>query len=224
MIPLKDNLPTHSFPFVTIALIAVNIAAFLYQVSLGAAGGEQLVLALGAIPFDLMQPFETTVPIPAVAASLFTSMFLHGGILHLGGNMLYLWIFGNNIEDVMGHTRFIFFYLLCGLIAVFTHASFEAMSRIPMIGASGAVSGVLGAYLLLFPRARILTLIWLGFFTRTFWIPAIFLLGFWFVGQLVNTLSVPRGTGGVAFLAHVGGFIAGMALIFFFRKRRLLYS
>jgi membrane associated rhomboid family serine protease len=223
MIPLKDDLPTHSFPFVTIGLIVANAMAFFYQISLGGAGDERLVFTYGAIPFDLMHTLETTVPVPLIATSVFTSMFLHGGFLHLGGNMLYLWIFGNNIEDTMGHARFIFFYLICGIIAVFTHAWFESNSRIPMIGASGAVSGVLGAYLLLFPRARILTIIPLGFFTRTFWIPALFVLGFWFFGQIVNTLLAPRGGGGVAFLAHVGGFVAGMGLIFFFRKRRISY-
>ncbi len=219
MIPLKDDQPTHSFPFMTIGFIAANIVAFFYQVSLGPAE-ETLLLSYGAIPFNLMHTVESSVPIPMVAASLFTSMFLHGSLAHLGGNMLYLWIFGNNIEDVMGHARFIFFYLLCGVIAVYTHAGMIPDSRVPMIGASGAVSGILGAYLLLFPRARVLTLVPLGFFWTTTRIPALLLLGFWFIMQAASGFFTPRGGGGVAWFAHVGGFIAGMGLIYFFRQRR----
>ncbi|MEK7702461.1 MAG: rhomboid family intramembrane serine protease [Nitrospirota bacterium] len=222
MIPLKDDLPTHSFPFVTIAIIAANILAFYYQFSLGEAG-EALIYTYGAIPFNMTHPLEATVPIPAVGASIFASMFLHAGFLHLGGNMLYLWIFGNNIEDVMGPVRFIFFYLICGIIAVFTHTWFDATSRIPMIGASGAVSGVLGAYLVLFPRARVLTLIPIIIFIKMSWVPAIFVLGVWFLMQILNVVAVPSGGGGIAFLAHIGGFVAGMGLIFFFRKRRNRY-
>ena len=218
MIPLKDDQPTHSFPVATIALIAANIAVFFYQVSLGHAT-EAFVFTYGAIPFNLMHTVESRVPVPAVAMSVFTSMFLHGGFLHLGGNMLYLWIFGNNIEDVMGRSRFIFFYLICGIIAVYSHAWFQTQSQIPMVGASGAVSGVLGAYLLLFPRARILTLVPLGIIMPIIHIPAVLVLGFWFLAQIGNSLLAPSGgAGGVAWLAHVGGFVAGMSLIFFFRK------
>ncbi len=219
MIPLKDDQPTHSFPLVTIGLIVLNIAVFFYQVSLGPAT-EAFVFTYGAIPFNLMNTIESRVPVPTVALSVFTSMFLHGGLLHLSGNMLYLWIFGNNIEDVMGHSRFIIFYLLCGIVAVFSHAWFETQSQIPMIGASGAVSGILGAYLLLFPRARILTLVPLGIMMPIIHIPALIVLGFWFLAQIGNSLLTPSGAGGVAWLAHVGGFVAGMSLIFFFKKRR----
>jgi len=219
MIPLKDDQPTHSFPFMTIALIAANILVFYYQVSLGPAA-EGFVFTYGAIPFNLMNTIESRVSVPMVAMSVFTSMFLHGGFLHLGGNMLYLWIFGNNIEDVMGKGRFIFFYLICGIVAVYSHASFEPQSRFPMIGASGAVSGVLGAYILLFPRARVLTLVPLGFFTQLMRIPAVVVLGFWFLVQIFNSLLTPPGAGGVAWFAHIGGFVAGMGLIFFFKKRR----
>jgi len=222
MIPLKDDQPTHSFPFVTIGLIVANVAAFMYQISLGPAA-EGFLFTYGAIPFHLMHTIESRVPVPEVAASLVTSMFLHGGFLHLGGNMLYLWIFGNNIEDVMGRTRFVFFYLLCGVIAVYSHAWFEPESRFPMIGASGAISGVLGAYMLLFPRARVLTLIPLGFFTQLIRIPAVIVLGFWFLAQIVSSLLTPAGAGGVAWLAHIGGFVAGMSLIFFFKNRRHVY-
>lgn len=223
MIPLKDNQLTHSFPLVTIGLIVLNIAVFFYQVSLGPAT-EAFVFTYGAIPFNLMNTIESRVPVPTVAQSVFTSMFLHGGLLHLSGNMLYLWIFGNNIEDVMGRSRFIIFYLLCGIVAVFSHAWFETQSQIPMIGASGAVSGVLGAYLLLFPRARILTLVPLGIIMPVIQIPALIVLGFWFLAQIGNSLLTPSGAGGVAWLAHVGGFVAGMGLIFFFKKRRAWHS
>jgi len=223
MIPLKDDQPIHSFPLATIGLIAANIAVFFYQVSLGPAE-EAFLFTYGAIPFNLMNTIESRVPVPMVATSVFTSMFLHGGIFHLGGNMLYLWIFGDNIEDLMGKGRFIFFYLLCGIVAVYSHAWFQPVSHLPMIGASGAVSGLLGAYLLLFPKARVLTLVPLGFFTQFMYIPAIVVLGFWFLGQIMNSLLTPPDAGGVAWFAHIGGFVAGMSLIFFFIKRRKWYA
>jgi len=226
MIPLKDDQPTHSFPFVTIGLIILNIAVFFYQVSLGPAT-DAFVMTYGAIPFNLMNTIESRVSVPNVAMSVVTSMFLHGGIFHLGGNMLYLWIFGNNIEDVMGGKRFIIFYLVCGVIAVYSHAWFQTQSQIPMIGASGAVSGVLGAYLLLFPNARVLTLIPLGIIMPIVHVPAVVVLGVWFAVQIFSSLSVslaaPLGAGGVAWFAHVGGFVAGMSLIFFFKNRRRVY-
>jgi membrane associated rhomboid family serine protease len=217
MIPLKDDLPTHSFPLITVGFILLNIAAFFYQVSLGPAA-DGLLFAYGAIPFNLMHIVESGVSVPTAATSLFTSMFLHGDIMHLGGNMLYLWIFGNNIEDIMGRSRFIVFYLICGVAAVYTHSWMEAQSRIPMIGASGAVSGILGAYLLQFPRARVLTLVPLGFFMTTIRIPALIMIGFWFAGQIANSLFVEQGAGGIAWFAHVGGFVAGLMLIPFFKK------
>jgi membrane associated rhomboid family serine protease len=174
-----------------------------------------------------MNTIESRVSVPNVAMSVVTSMFLHGGIFHLGGNMLYLWIFGNNIEDVMGGKRFIIFYLVCGVIAVYSHAWFQTQSQIPMIGASGAVSGVLGAYLLLFPNARVLTLIPLGIIMPIVHVPAVVVLGVWFAVQIFSSLSVslaaPLGAGGVAWFAHVGGFVAGMSLIFFFKNRRRVY-
>jgi len=145
-------------------------------------------------------------------------MFLHGGWMHLIGNMLYLWIFGNNVEDVMGHVRFIFFYLLCGIAAVFTQAFPNPQSDIPMIGASGAISGVLGAYLLLYPHARILVAIPFGFYIHTTRLPAGIVLGFWFILQLISS-ALSGGQGGVAFGAHIGGFVMGMILILFFRHK-----
>jgi len=216
MIPLKDDLPTHSFPIVTLCIIVLNVLAFFFQVSLG-PGGNQLIYAFGATPIDLIHGMRTTVALPVVM-TLFTSMFLHAGFLHLGGNMLYLWIFGNNIEDVMGRFRFILFYLICGVAAVYAHAFTDSHSTIPMVGASGAISGVLGAYLLLFPHARVLTLMPFGFFTQIVKVPAMVVLGFWFIGQFANGMFSGRGRGGVAWFAHVGGFLAGMALIHLFKK------
>jgi membrane associated rhomboid family serine protease len=152
-------------------------------------------------------------------ATMFTSMFLHGGWMHLIGNMLYLWIFGNNVEDAMGHFRFIVFYLLCGVAAVFAQALPNSESTVPMIGASGAISGVLGAYLLLHPRAQVLVWVPLGFM-RPIYLPAFIVLSFWFVLQLINSAMAPSEGGGVAWGAHIGGFLAGMVLIPFFKYRR----
>jgi membrane associated rhomboid family serine protease len=170
---------------------------------------------------------ETLPPeVAAVPASmtLLTSMFLHGGFMHLIGNMLYLWIFGNNIEDIMGHVRFIFFYVLCGIIAALSHAAIDPDSTVPMIGASGAISGVLGAYLLIYPRAHVLVLIPLGFFTRLIYVPAGFVLGLWFILQILSGgMSLGQEGGGVAFFAHVGGFVAGMALIPFFKHKHVRF-
>jgi membrane associated rhomboid family serine protease len=218
MIPLKDDNPTVLTPVVTIGVIALNVLVFVYQASLGRAE-TAFVSAFGAVPVALFGG-EAMSPIPPTV-TLFTAMFLHGGVMHIGGNMLYLWIFGNNIEDVMGHGRFVLFYLLCGVAAAYAHALSAPSSVVPMIGASGAISGVLGAYLLLFPRARVLTLIPLGFFTRMIYVPAAWVLGFWILIQFVNgTLSVGQRGGGVAWFAHVGGFLAGMALIHLFVQRR----
>jgi membrane associated rhomboid family serine protease len=151
-------------------------------------------------------------------------MFLHGGFMHLIGNMLYLWIFGNNIEDAMGHLRFVLFYLVCGVAAAMSHALTDAGSVVPMIGASGAISGVLGAYLLLYPRAHVLVLIPLGFFMRLMYVPAGFVLGLWFLLQLISgSVSVGQGGGGVAWFAHVGGFLAGMILVGFFKHRSVRF-
>ncbi len=214
MIPIKDDIPTRSTPWVTIGLIAINLVVFLYGVSLG-VDSQRLIVSYGAIPSALMQ--GATLPILPI--TVFTSMFLHAGLLHVGGNMLYLWIFGNNIEDVMGPVRFVLFYLLCGVMAVYAHALVEPASQVPMVGASGAVSGVLGAYLLLFPRARVLTLVPLGFFMQVMHVPALIVLGLWIVVQLFNGFSSLEQVGGVAWFAHIGGFLSGMLLVPFFKKK-----
>ncbi len=226
MIPLRDDNPTTIKPVVTVTLIVLNVLVFLYQFSLGPQQGQLFVYQFGAIPAVIFG--ERTLP-PEVQAipstlSIFTSMFLHGGFMHLIGNMLYLWIFGNNIEDAMGHARFVIFYLLSGVAASFAHVLTNLASTIPAIGASGAISGVLGAYLLLYPRAQVLVLLPLGFFSRIMYIPAAIVLGMWFLLQLLQGgLTVGQGGGGVAWWAHIGGFVAGMILVGLFKYRSVSF-
>ncbi|OGW48716.1 MAG: rhomboid family intramembrane serine protease [Nitrospirae bacterium RBG_19FT_COMBO_58_9] len=221
MIPLHDDNPTERTPVVTIACIATCILVFLYQASLPIDAGNSFAFQYGAIPallFGQANLPEMGVTIPAYA-TLITSMFLHGGWMHLIGNMLYLWVFGNNIEDVMGHARYIAFYSICGILAALSHALTDPSSSVPMVGASGAISGVLGAYVLLFPRARVLVLIpGLG----TTRVAAGLVLGMWFAMQLLSgSMSVGSKGGGVAFFAHIGGFLAGMVLIGLFKRRNV---
>lgn len=222
MIPLRDDIPTDTFPFVTIFLIAANCVVFFYQLSLGTAAAD-LAAGFGAVPVELTRGIEirSSFSVPA-ELTLVTSMFLHGGFMHLGGNMIFLWIFGNNVEDSVGHLRFALFYILCGLAAAGTHILVNPESRLPMIGASGAVSGVLGAYFLLFPRSRVMMLVILGFFVQTVLVPAAFFLGLWFLIQFVSGWSSfgSKG-GGVAWFAHVGGFLAGLPLLLLFKKKKV---
>jgi membrane associated rhomboid family serine protease len=206
MLPLKDENPTKHFPFVTIALIAANGYVFLSAITDPAAYDVAINLH-GLIPARLVQGPPTEY------LTLFSAMFIHSGWGHLLGNMLYLWIFGNNVEDYLGKTRFALFYLLCGTLASLAHLAVDPYSAIPMVGASGAISGILGAYLLLYPRARVLTLIFLGFYITVIRIPAVVLLTLWIVIQTVNSLALGAGGGGVAWLAHIAGFAAGMVLI-----------
>jgi membrane associated rhomboid family serine protease len=221
VIPLRDHNPTRTFPFITIALIVANIAVFLYQVSLmlhGERALTQFIYHMAMFPAEVAHDFG-----PEAARSVFTSMFLHGGLLHIAGNMLYLWVFGNNVEDAMGHFRFLVFYLLCGVAAAAGHVIVSPNSNVPTMGASGAIAGVLGAYLLLHPRARVDTWIpvwWLLFTTVE--VPAFFFLVLWFVMQLVNglpSLMFDPAHGGVAWWAHIGGFVAGFILIPIFKRR-----
>lgn len=215
MFPFKDDNPTRNFPLITIIFIAANIIIFILQVMLP-ADPRRIAFAYGAIPHFLLT-FETVQPLHPLL-TVITSMFMHGSLLHLGTNMLFLWIFGNNIEDELGYTKFIIFYLLCGFAAAYAHAITNPLSTIPMIGASGAVSGILGAYLLLFPRARVHTLIFLGFFFQVVSLPAVVVIGLWIIIQFVNGL-ISKGAahhGGVAWFAHIGGFIVGIILIKFF--------
>ena len=232
MIPYKDENPTVILPFMTVGIIAVNVLAWLFVQ--GAGSGEALgasVCQLGMIPAELFRTVSpgTRVPLgPGVTciidtphyATVITSMFMHGGWFHIIGNMWFLWLFGNNIEDSMGHVRFVVFYLLCGVVAAGAQLLADPHSRLPMVGASGAISGVLGAYILLYPRVRVHTLVTLGFFVTTIALPAYVMLGYWFVLQLLLGM-VSRTSGGVAVWAHVGGFVAGVALIKLFLNPEL---
>jgi membrane associated rhomboid family serine protease len=221
MIPLHDDNPTTLTPFVTVGLIVACVAVFLWQLGLSPGAAERAVYAYGMIPAVLFGERNLPAELAAIPATLtvVTSMFMHGGWMHLIGNMLYLWIFGNNVEDAMGHGRFVVFYLLSGLAAALAQAFQDPGSTVPMIGASGAIGGVLGAYVLLYPQARVLVLIPLGFFFYTLRIRALYVLGFWFVLQFVSSALAGEQAGGVAYWAHIGGFVAGMVLILPFRKK-----
>lgn len=222
MFPLHDDNPTETIPYVTIALIAICTLVFFWQLSLGSYA-QQAVVSLGFIPATLFdgKTLPTNLEIIPAWMTIFTSMFMHGGWMHIIGNMLYLWIFGNNVEDSMGHARFIGFYVLCGIIAVVAHSLPDPASTTPLIGASGALAGVLGAYLLLYPHAKVLVAIPFGFFIHTMRLPAGLVLGFWFILQIFNSASAGDQAGGVAWGAHIGGFIAGMALIPFFKYKKV---
>jgi len=237
VIPYRDENPTDLTPAVTVGIIIVNAVVWLL-VQGGGVSPEQLVRSvceLGLIPGEVLGsvPPGTAVPLGqgmrCITAqphwwTVVTSMFLHSGWLHIIGNMWFLWVFGNNIEDSMGHGRFVVFYLLCGVAAAATQMVSDPASPVPMVGASGAISGVMGAYVLLYPRVRVHTIVWLGFFVTTVALPAYVMLGYWFVLQLVlgaaGTLS--HAQGGVAVWAHVGGFVAGMALIKLFANPEYL--
>ncbi len=219
MIPIHDDNPVSITPYVTYLLIGICVLVFFWELSL-AQQLQGIFYSLGVVPAVLVGDGQLPAEVALIPSwlSIFTSMFLHGGWMHLIGNMLYLWVFGNNIEDAMGHKKFILFYFLCGMAAVFAQAIPDPSSTLPMIGASGAISGVLGAYLLLYPRAKVLMAIplWIVFYTVR--IPAMFVLLFWFGMQLVSSYMTGDQEGGVAFGAHVGGFVAGMVLIPFFRN------
>jgi membrane associated rhomboid family serine protease len=218
VIPLHDDNPTRTTPYVTIGIIIASVLVFFWELSLGKRV-ELAVYSFGMTPavvFGGKQLLPELAIVPEWM-TIFTSMFLHGGWMHLIGNMLYLWIFGDNVEDSMGRGRFLVFYLICGVFAVLAQALPNPDSTIPMIGASGAISGVLGAYLLMFPHARVLVGIPFGFYLHTMRIPAGLVLGFWFLLQLINSAASSGQQGGVAFGAHIGGFIAGMLLIPFFK-------
>lgn len=213
MIPLRDHNPSGTFPYVTISLIVVNSLLFLYEVSLGPSL-ERFLLRYGLVPFLVTHVDQIPgLSLLDVAPTFLTSMFLHGGWLHVIGNMWYLWIFGDNVEDRMGHGRFLVFYVACGLIAALVHYSFNPQSKLPTVGASGAIAGVLGAYLLCFPRARVDLLVVFFLFIDVVSVPAAFVLFFWFIIQFFNGMlslgAATAQTGGVAWWAHIGGFVAG---------------
>ncbi len=216
MIPLRDENPTQTTPIIVYALITINIVVFWHQLTLG-SGLEGFFQLYAVIPQQLSNSFEgigSTQSVPEIV-TLITSQFLHGGLMHIGFNMLFLWTFGNNIEDDLGHFKFLIFYLTCGVLAGLTHWFFGMQSVIPTVGASGAIAGVMGAYIIKYPRAQILTLLPLGFFITTVKIPAVFFLGFWFLQQAISSiasLGMPEGMAGVAYWAHAGGFVFGAIL------------
>ena len=222
MFPIRDNLPTRRFAWVTVTIITINILVFLGELLWLSDGAlNQVIYTMGIIPYEVTHSLS-----PQVAASFFTSMFLHGGLMHIASNMLYLWIFGNNVEDVMGRQRFVLFYLVCGIVATSAQVAMGPNVRVPTIGASGAIAGVLGAYILMFPRARVDNILLLGYFIRIIRLPAIIVLGFWFVLQLFNGLLSfgLAASGGVAWFAHIGGFIVGMVLGPLLRRRDRLWA
>ena len=233
MIPLKDNIPTDRFPVVTLALIVTNVLMYLLFQKAGLNSPDEAnVVEYGAIPYELTHPGEQCLPVnqaefgcgevrdgelPPTWQTVFTSMFMHGGILHIAGNMLFLWIFGNNVEDSMGRVKFVAFYLLGGIAAIAAQTAIDPDSAIPTIGASGAVAAVLGGYILLHPRARVVTLVFIIFFVTIIELPAMVMLGFWFIQQVaVGALDYANptgGGGGVAYFAHIGGFVFGLLTI-----------
>jgi membrane associated rhomboid family serine protease len=212
VLPLKDINPSHSFPLVNVSLIVLNFLGFFYELALG-PNLERFIFAAAFIPSHYWAPGGLGNDFQ----SILLSMFLHGGWVHLLGNMLYLWIFGDNVEDRLGHLRYLVFYLLAGFGATVAHALSNPQSTIPSIGASGAIAGVLGAYAITYPRARVVTLVPLGFYMQLTELPALLVLGLWFVLQLFSGVAEigvrTAQTGGVAFWAHIGGFVFGMALM-----------
>ncbi len=222
MIPIRDTVPSRTFPIVTIGLIVINSLVFLYEVSLG-RGLSEFVMNFGLVPVKFFHNSEMGFQPVSRFLPFFTSMFLHGGWLHVIGNMWFLWIFGDNVEDRMGHIRYFFFYLLCGLAAGAVHLFTNSSSGIPTVGASGAIAGVMGAYLILYPRARVWTLIPIFIFIQFVEIPAFIFLGYWILIQfLIGSFSLASGParGGVAWWAHIGGFAAGAIMVFIFKKRK----
>ncbi len=218
MVPLRDDNPVSTTPVVTYGLIGLNIAVFLYQLGLSRVGLDRWFEAWALVPAQLSESFQGALEAPAYEwITLVSSQFLHGGFFHVGGNLLYLWVFGNNIEDQLGHLRFLIFYLGCGVLAGLTQWMFDPASTVPTVGASGAIAGVMGAYIIRFPRAHIVTLIPLIIFFTTIRVPAIFFLGFWFVQQALFSLAslsseASWSDGGVAYWAHSGGFVFGLIL------------
>ncbi|MFM7470689.1 MAG: rhomboid family intramembrane serine protease [Nodosilinea sp. LVE1205-7] len=214
MVPLRDENPIRSTPTITYGIIGLNIAIFLFQRALTPKGLDIFLDTWAIVPVELTSSFQGILKSPQSEwITLISSQFLHGGWLHLGGNMLYLWVFGNNIEDQLGHFKFLVFYLTCGVIAGLTQWFFDPLATVPTLGASGAIAGVMGAYILRFPRAHIVTLIPILFFFTTVRIPAVFFLGFWFLQQaLFSLFTLNTAASGIAYWAHSGGFLAGIVV------------
>ena len=226
MIPLGDDPRRHSFPWVTILLIVVNVLVFVSELGMSERELEIFVQSVGTVPVEIVSGRDIPPPSPVpgvVWVTLVTAMFVHGGFLHIASNMLYLWVFGDNVEDALGHTTYILFYVVAGILAGLAHVFVNVGSDIPSVGASGAIAGVLGAYLLMFPHAQVRTLIFLGPFITWPRISAVLLIGFWFLTQLVQGLAslnvTTHQTTGVAIWAHIGGFVAGVVLALILRRR-----
>ena len=217
MIPIYDDNPALGKPILTILLIATCILVWFWQIGLG-PNQNAAIINFGLIPSVFLGTLDHYGPISPFL-TVFTSMFMHGGFMHLGGNMLYLWIFGDNIEGALGPIRFLIFYLLCGIAAALSQVFVNPSSNIPMIGASGAVSGVLGAYLIFYPRAKVRTLVFLGIFITFLRLPAVFLLGVWIFGQVISAIMSDPGSPGIAWFAHLGGFVCGLILGPLMKKR-----
>lgn len=226
MIPLRDANPTRRTPIVTRLIIVLCVVAFAWELGIQSDGGDVALNAFiarhGVVPAELSAALASFDLASEPVLDVVTSMFLHGGLLHLLGNLLYLWIFANNVEDRLGHVAFVGFYLVGGFAAALAQVAIDPQSSVPMIGASGAISATLGAYLVFFPGARVLSLVFLGFFYQLIPVPAVVVLGLWFLLQLVDglgSLGVGGATGGVAFFAHIGGFVAGALVAIPFRLR-----
>ncbi len=218
MIPIKDDIPSSTFPYVTISIIVLNIMVFVYELSLGPVIGEGFIYRTAVIPYEVVNLMDIDpVSVLPPPFTLFSAMFVHSGFLHIAGNMLFLWIFGDNVEDALGHIGYLAFYLSTGVVASLAHIFTEPGSYMPMIGASGAVAGVLGAYILLYPRAQVKTLIFLFLFVTVAKVPAVVFLGLWFLLQVISS----GGGGGIAWYAHIGGFVAGMAVVALLGPSRL---
>lgn len=223
LFPLYDENPTNSFPVFNFLLIAANVLIFFWEISLGTTALEQVILNYGFIPKNLTKAVLAGKIFDPIYLTVFTSMFLHGGFVHIFGNMLYLWIFGNNVEDRFGHVKFLLFYLVAGIAGVVAQTLVNPVSTIPGIGASGAIAGVLAAYLLMFPRARVVAVVPIFFFLQLIKLPAIIVLGFWIIVQLVSgvaSITDPQVSGGVAWFAHIGGFLSGVILTLLIPKKR----
>ena len=249
MFPLKDNIPTDRTPYLTIAFIVINVIAYFLLQRGGILSGpsDSGVIDYGAIPYEITHPGKECALAadqvicegqpgvtgqapdqPPTLLTVLTSMFMHGSLLHLGGNMLFLWIFGNNVEDSMGHVKFVLFYLLGGAAALLAQTAIDPNAAVPTIGASGAVAAVLGGYILLYPRARVITVIFIIFFFTILELPAMIVLGLWFLLQLfygtADVATPAGGGGGVAYFAHIGGFVYGLLLIRLFASRQKDYT
>jgi len=228
MIPIRDTIPSRTYPVINVVIIILNVLVFFYELSLG-PNLERFIFSFGVIPIKFYyllskEPYN----IFKIFVPFLSSIFLHGGWVHIVGNMLYLWIFGDNVEDRMGHFRYLVFYITCGVVASLVHLYINPVSGVPTIGASGAIAGVMGAYFVLYPRSRVITLVPIFFFLQVIEIPAFFFLGFWFLMQFfsgsLSLITTGQDIGEIAWWAHIGGFICGIVLVFIFRKRKRYYK